>query len=109
MDDLGVLAQVDVDQAPAEIGTGLHLAAADDVGALVEIDEQLDIARHRGGGAGRIEAEGQRPRHTDLLQPFRDGDGVVGAAGMPEQHDRAAFLAGLVFAGDVVRDRAGFG
>ena len=49
MDDLAPFAQIDIDDAAEKAPRSTRLTAADQVGLLIEVDEQLDIRRHAAG------------------------------------------------------------
>ncbi len=72
-----------------------HFAAADQIGLLIQIDEQLDIVRHPAGERRRIEAEHQRHRHIGCLEIFGDRDRRIRAGRMADQDNgrgRAAII-----------------
>src|SRR5215203_1138432 len=88
MDDLAPFAQIDIDNATAESRRTERLTAADQIGLLVEIDEQLDIRRHATGERRRIETEHQRDRYGGASQILGHVDRRICAGGMTDQHDR---------------------
>ena len=109
VDDFGAVFEVVGRVVAVETAARREVAAAQDVGGLVEVDIALDIRRHFIGGAVGIVGDEQAHRDMRGLERLGKFHGGIAADGMADNGDRLGVAAVIVdgLIGDSTPDQVG--
>ena len=96
VDDFGAVLEVEAGVVTMEAVARREVAAAEEIGGLVEVDIAPDIGRHIVGGAVGIVGDEQAHRHMRGPERFGEFHCGVAADGMADNGDRLGVAAVIV-------------